>query len=138
NVFGITGDRAQLAPNCTHDQLVSPGSVHGKLGNYYDRGCILRNATGAAIWPIIGDDGRGTAFGNSGVGIAFGPDQRNVDFAIIKRTSLRALRESANVEFRTELFNAFNTTQFGNPSSSVTSTTFGVISTTSVNPRIIQ
>jgi len=138
NVFGITGDRAQLAPGCTHAQLTTSGSVDSKLSNYFNKGCILRNATGGAIWPIVGDDGRATAFGNSGVGIAFGPDQRNFDLAIIKRTSLRRLRESANLEFRTEFFNAFNTTQFANPSTTVTSATFGIISSTSVNPRIIQ
>lgn len=138
NVFGITGDRAQLAPGCTHAQLTTSGSVNSKLTNYFNKSCILRNAAGAAIWPIVGDDGRATTFGNSGVGIAFGPDQRNFDLAIIKRTSLGGLRENANIEFRTEFFNAFNTPQFGNPSTSVTSATFGIISSTSVNPRIIQ
>jgi len=138
NAFGITTDRAQLAAGCTHDNLVNPGSVQSKLTNYFNRGCILRNAAGTAIWPIIGDDGRATNFGNSGVGIVVGPGQNNSDFAIIKRTPLRLLGEAGNVEFRTEFFNAFNHTQFSNPSTSVSTPTFGVISSTSVNPRIIQ
>jgi len=138
NVFGITGDRAQLAPGCSHANLTTPGSVNDKLNNYFDKSCIARSATGAAVWPIVGADGRATAFGNSGVGIAFGPDQRNFDIAIIKRTSINRLRENANVEFRTEFFNAFNTTQFANPSTSVSSAAFGTISATSVNPRIMQ
>jgi hypothetical protein len=138
NIFGITTDRAQLAPGCTYSDLTTSGSVNSKLGNYFNNSCILRNAQGAAIWPVIGDDGRGTGFGNTGVGIVFGPDQRNFDISLIKRTSLRALRESANVEFRTEFFNAFNTTQFSNPSTNVSSSAFGVISSTAVNPRIIQ
>jgi hypothetical protein len=46
--------------------------------------------------------------------------------------------ESGNIEFRAEFFNAFNHTQFANPTTSVSSATFGVISATSVNPRIIQ
>jgi hypothetical protein len=138
NVFGIQSDRAQLAPGCGYSNLVTPGSVTGKLNNYFDKGCILRNAAGAAIWPIVGSDGIATGFGNSGVGIAFGPDQNNSDIAIIKRTSLGRLRENANFEFRSEFFNAFNTPQFSNPSTNVSSATFGVISSTSVNPRIIQ
>jgi hypothetical protein len=139
NVFGITTDRAQLAANCTHADLVNAGSNHDNLTNYFNRGCILRNAAGAAIWRIVGDDGVATAFGNSGVGIVTGPGQNNSDIAIIKRTPLRILGEAGNVEFRTEFFNAFNHTQFSNPGTSVTTAaTFGVISSTSVNPRIIQ
>ncbi len=46
-----------------------------------------------------------TNFGNSGPGIVFGPGQNNSDFAVIKRTPLRLLGESSNVEFRTEFFN---------------------------------
>jgi Carboxypeptidase regulatory-like domain/TonB dependent receptor/TonB-dependent Receptor Plug Domain len=148
NVFGITNDRVQLAPGCTHGDLPTSGSVNSKLGNYFNNSCILRGAPsansppgtlGPAIWPVIGDDGVATAFGNSGVGIVSGPDQRNFDIVLTKRTSLNKLREGANLEFRTEFFNAFNTTQFGNPGTSVTvPSTFGVISSTAVNPRIMQ
>lgn len=138
NLFGITTDRAQLVADCTHDDLTTSGSVHSKLSNYFNRGCIARNAAGTAIWPVIGDDGRATNFGNSGVGIVFGPDQRNFDLVLIKRTPFSWLREGTNLEFRAEFFNAFNTTQFSNPSTNVSSATFGVVSSTSVNPRIIQ
>jgi hypothetical protein len=138
NVYGITNDRAALAAGCTYKQLVTPGSVDSKLGNYFNNSCILRNAAGAAIWPIVGDDNRATGFGNSGVGIVFGPDQRNFDLVLIKRTALKALGESANVEFRSEFFNAFNTPQFSVPGTNVSAATFGVISSTAVNPRVIQ
>jgi hypothetical protein len=138
NVFGITADRAQLAAGCTHDDLTASGSVKSRLGGYFNRACIARNPAGAAIWPVIGDDGQGTTFGNSGVGIATGPGQNNTDIAVIKRTPFGWLGESGNVEFRTEFFNAFNHPQFGNPNTNVSSAAFGTISSTSVNPRIIQ
>ena len=138
NIFGITSDRAQLATGCRYQDLKRKGSTISNLNSYFNPGCILRNAAGAASWTIIGDDGRATAFGSSGVGIVEGPGQNNTDLVIIKRTSLSKLREGANVEFRTEFFNAFNHPQFGNPSTNVSSAAFGVISTTSVNPRIIQ
>ena len=138
NVFGITTDRAQLAPGCSYADLTTSGTVHDKLSNYFNKSCILRNGAGTAIWTVVGDDARATAFGNSGVGIVSGPDQRNFDLVLIKRTSLRVLREGANLEFRSEFFNAFNTTQFSNPATSVSSATFGVVSSTAVNPRIIQ
>jgi hypothetical protein len=41
------------------------------------------------------------------------------------------IRERLNLQFRGELFNAFNTPQFGDPDSSVTSTNFGAITSAS-------
>lgn len=131
-------DRAQLASRCTHADLTTTGSVNRKLNNYFNKGCIFRNAAGAATWPVVGDDGLATALGNSGAGIVFGPDQRNFDIALIKRASLRRAREGMHLEFRTEFFNAFNTTQFRPPDTNVSSATVGVISFTVVNPRIVQ
>jgi len=72
------------------------------------------------------------------VGIVVGPGQNNSDIAIVKRTPLHLLGENANVELRGELFNAFNHTQFSNPSTNVSSAAFGTITSTAVNPRIIQ
>jgi hypothetical protein len=139
NVFGIQTDRAQLAAGCSYADLTTRGSISGaKLNNYFNKGCIMRDSAGAAVWPIVGSDGVATGFGHSGVGIVFGPGQNNSDVAIIKRTSLGRLRENANIEFRSEFFNAFNTPQFSNPGTNVSSATFGVISSTAVNPRIIQ
>ena len=145
NAFGVTGDRAQLAAGCTHPQLGTSGSIRDRLGGgsggpgYINRVCIngLTATGGTAAWIPV-EAGGGTHFGNSGVGIIEGPGQNNTDVAIIKRTNIPFLTEGANVEFRTEFFNAFNTPQFGNPSTNVSSAQFGIISTTTVNPRIIQ
>jgi len=51
---------------------------------------------------------------------------------------MKWLSEASNVEFRGEMFNAFNTAQFSNPDNSFTSPTFGQISSTAVSPRIVQ
>ncbi|MBO0857912.1 MAG: carboxypeptidase regulatory-like domain-containing protein [Chloracidobacterium sp.] len=132
NVFGITNDRAQLAPGCTYGDLTTSGPVGSKVGAYFNKSCV------SPTWPVIGNDGVATNFGDIGVGVVFGPDQRNFDIAIIKRTPLNRLREGANIEFRTEFFNAFNTTQFSNPNTNVSAGAFGTITSTAVNPRIIQ
>ena len=140
-MYGINGtgaDRAQLAPGCTYNQLLNSGPVANRLNAYFNNACILRTATGAAKCNVIGSDGRATDFGNSGVGIVPGPGQHNFDVSVIKRTPLKSLGENGNIEFRTELFNAFNTPQFAPPNTNVSTSTFGVISATAVNPRIIQ
>jgi len=64
----------------------------------------------------------------------FGPGRTNFDLAIAKMTYLR---EQMGLEFRAEFFNIFNTAQFSNPDTSITSRTFGQITTTA-DPRIIQ
>ncbi len=77
----------------------------------------------------------GTLFGNSSVGVLSGPGQWNWDLALAKMTPIR---EGLQLQFRAEAFNVWNHTQFNNPGNSVSSSTFGVITTDSVPPRILQ
>ena len=130
NVFGISQDRAQLAPGCSPGKAVAPGSVESKLNGYFDKTCFTTP-------PVIGADGIGTDFGNSGTGIIDGPGQANADLAISRDIALRFLREST-LRFRAEFFNAFNRPQFSNPDNNFSSSTFGIIQSTAVNPRVIQ
>jgi hypothetical protein len=141
NATGITGDRLQLAAGCTYDQFVTAGSVTSRLNGYFNPACIMRSAPTAAnpiglpIWPVVGNDNTATTFGNSGVGIVTGPAQNNIDISLRKRTRIT---ENTNVEVRAEFFNAFNTPQFANPNTTFSGASFGAITATSVNPRIIQ
>jgi hypothetical protein len=131
NVFGIQGDRASLAPGCSNNQLSTPGAVDKKLNSFFNTACVTSPA-------VIGADGIGTGFGDIGVGAVRGPDQRNVDLGIMKKTKIGWPAEAANLEIRVELFNAFNTPQFAGPDSNFSDPTFGVISSTSVSPRVLQ
>jgi len=79
-----------------------------------------------------------TEFGNSGVGIARGPGQLNFDMSLVKTTRVGGIRENAILQFRAETYNLANHAQFNNPGTSKTAGTFGVITSTSVNPRLIQ
>ena len=148
NAFGIVGsqqDRAEIAPGCTGAQLVTAGSVRNKLNNYFNSSCF----TGP---PVIASDGS-TAFGNSGTGLVIGPGQENVDLAAVKHIALGESNGRWNLQLRGEFFNAFNTPQFSDPNNNagtviknpggtfgtfVPSPTFGRITSTSVNPRVIQ
>jgi hypothetical protein len=131
NVFGISEDRAQLSGACSKNQLVTAGAIGSKLSNYFDRSCFTAP-------PVIGADGIGTGFGNSGTGIVDGPTQKNVDLALSKIILINRLVENGTLLFRVEFFNALNHPQFANPDTNFSSPTFGVISSTSVNPRVIQ
>jgi hypothetical protein len=87
---------------------------------------------------VIGDDGRATDFGNSGVGIVNGPHQQNFDISIVKRTRIGWLTPESTLDLRLEMFNALNTVQFAIPNTDVGAATFGVISSTAVAPRMMQ
>jgi hypothetical protein len=129
NVFGISEDRAQLTGTCTKNQLLTGGGT--SLTDYFNKSCFT-------IPPIIGADGKGTAFGNSGTGIVDGPGQANVDLAISKLLTFRWPHDGSSFQFRAEFFNAFNHPQFANPDANFSSPAFGVISSTVVNARVGQ
>lgn len=59
----------------------------------------------------------------------------NFDFAVFKKTTIY---ERANLEFRAEFFNLFNHPQFGPPQGALTSSTFGEVTNTVNNPRLLQ
>jgi hypothetical protein len=61
----------------------------------------------------------------------------NTDFSAIKHFPL-SFREGMRLDFRAEFFNLFNHAQFGLPVSDVSSSNFGIISSTVNNPRVIQ
>jgi hypothetical protein len=131
NIFGISEDRAQLTGGCTKGQLVTGGSVQSKLNHYFNSSCFTTPL-------VVGADGIGTAFGNSGTGIVNGPDQANFDVALSKTISLEWPRKNSGVMLRAEFYNAFNHPQFANPDSNFMSPAFGVISATAVNSRVGQ
>jgi hypothetical protein len=127
--------RAQMCPGFTYASVVTPGGVEQRLGGN-SGGPGYFNASSFCPAPVIGD---GTGYGDSGIGIINGPGQFNWDISILKSTRIR---EQHLVQFRAEFFNAFNHAQFNSPNfGSVpdrSSATFGQITTTSVNPRVIQ
>ena len=110
-----------------------------RIDNYLNAACITSP-------PVITSDG-GTAFGNIGVGAVRGPAQHNFDIVVLKSTQLT---ERVGIDFRAEFFNAFNTPQFANPNNLNAgisasgvfvpdpTATFGQITATNVNPRLIQ
>lgn len=81
-------------------------------------------------------DGGGALFGNLGRNILTGPNQKNFDIGISKRTRVN---EKVSLLFRWEFFNSFNRPNFDNPNSDIEGgPSFGTISRLASNPRIMQ
>ncbi|HEX4320107.1 MAG TPA: TonB-dependent receptor [Acidobacteriaceae bacterium] len=137
-VYGNFENRAQStgANPATH------GSLHSRVLNGYLDPTAFTIAPEAPNASGPGD----TDFGNSAVGLVRGPGQHNIDMSIER---IFPLRESNSLRFRAEFFNLTNTPQFGNPNNSLDFTqgpngpvnlnpSFGMITSTAANPRIIQ
>jgi hypothetical protein len=89
----------------------------------------------SAFQPLQPDSqGRFQVFGNEGRNAVLGPGYVNWDFSALKNIRLT---ESKQLQFRGELFNLLNHTNFRLPVSDIESPTFGQIQS-DVSPRVIQ
>jgi hypothetical protein len=127
-----------LVAGKTLKDALRSGSVSSRVNEFFNTNVfapapfIPDGGLIAGEFPVTGG---GTIFGDLGRNILRGPDQRNFDIALIKRTRLG---EKANMVFRWEFFNFLNHPNFANPANDVSNPTFGTISAMSVNPRIMQ
>jgi hypothetical protein len=126
---------AEYAAGMGAANVASAGSVQQRLGGANGGGGWFNKAAFGTT-PVIGN---GTGYGDGGIGTVLGPGQFNWDMSLTKTTKVGGLREDATLQFRTEFFNTFNHPQFSNPAVvDVSKATFGTITSTSVNPRLIQ
>ena len=119
----------------------NPGGPHGKgpigsrLSNFFDKSAFCAPPIVGAINGV----GGATGYGNIALDPVLGPGQFNWDMSIHKKMGIGRQTESSVLEFRADIFNTFNHPQFSNPASNAgAASTFGVITTTSTGPRIIQ
>jgi hypothetical protein len=122
NANAFTQARADFAPGFTASNATLSGAVDQRLNEYFNTAAFV-SASG------VGD------FGDTPRNFLRGPNQRNVDFSIIK---FIPLGENRKVEFRTEFFNLFNSVNFANPLNIRQSSNFGQIVRTSTGARVIQ
>ena len=119
---------ATLAPGATTASVATSGSLTSRvIGGYFNKTAF------AAPQTVVGSTA--TSYGSFGLGQISGPGQSNWDMTVSKTFKIR---ESQTLQFRTEFFNTFNHPQFSNPFANVNQGTFGQITSTSVNPRIMQ
>jgi hypothetical protein len=134
-----------LCPGMTLANVVTSGPITSRLGGSFSQNAYL-NPAAFCPPPVLGSDGQATGYGNVGLGDVLGPGNFNWDISVAKSTKVGGLREDATLLFRAEFFNAFNHPQFSfapnndsalsNQDASVA--TFGQITTSAVNPRLIQ
>lgn len=128
---------AEFAAGMGSANVGTAGGVQQRLGGATG-GLGYFNKAAFGLTPVIGN---GTGYGDAGLGIILGPGEFNFDATIQKVTKVGGLREDATLVFRAEFFNAFNHPQFNNPTGSqldFSNSQFGQITSTSVNPRLIQ
>jgi hypothetical protein len=126
------GQPLPLYGGVTRPDLLSganPGALSG--GKFDPAKNLYLNAAAFALPPPF-------TFGTSPLELPatrnFGT--KNENFSLVKRTTIR---ESMNLEFRSEFFNIFNRTQFGPPNGNANDTQgFGRIGSQANLPRIIQ
>lgn len=119
-----------MCPGATYASLTTAGSTTERLRRWIDSSALCAPA-------VLGADGS-AGYGNAGQSIVNGPGQLNVDFSLAKRTRVGGLRESAELLFRAEFYNAMNHAQFSGPGTTFRTANFGVITQTAVAPRIVQ
>ena len=122
NANAFTQARADFAPGFTASNAAFGGPVDKRLNKYFNTAAFV-SATG------VGD------FGDTPRNFLRGPNQRNVDFSVVK---FIPLGESRKLELRTEFFNLFNAVNFANPVNIQQSSNFGQIVRTSTGARVIQ
>jgi len=132
-VYGGAGPSTiTLCPGASNASLVTSGRDQSRLNSWINAG-----PTVICPAPTVGLDGS-TGYGNTGLNIITGPGQFNTDFSIGKRTTVGGFRENAELAFRVEFYNTFNHPQFSNPGTTYGTATFGVVTQSSVAPRLIQ
>ena len=128
-----------LAPGATLRDASRGGSVSSRVNEFFNTKAFVPAPfipDGGLIDGTYPVSGGGTVFGSLGRNILRGPDQQDFDIAVIKTTPLT---DRVKLIFRWEIFNLLNRPNFANPSNDVsTPSTFGVINSLTVNPRIMQ
>jgi hypothetical protein len=122
SLSGIGLDRADITGS---PSLPGGRSKAQQLQQWFNTQAFAQNALGT--------------FGTSSRDLLHGPRFADIDFALVRAFTLGKGKqaESRALQFRGEFFNLFNRANFNNPTSSVTSSSFGRILGAG-DPRIVQ
>lgn len=120
NGSGGTSDRTNLVAGCS---LSRPSGV-SETAEFFNTSCLTPIPIGAGL------------YGNAGRNILIGPGLFNVDTGFFKEFPIDEVRR---FQFRFEVFNLFNHTNFALPDNDIRSLTFGqILNTLPSNERKLQ
>jgi hypothetical protein len=136
NRTGLSGSNTvDVVGGLTRDEIQALTGVQKTAnGVVYIDPSLAPGSTGSASEVIFLNPQAGTV-GALGLSSIYGPSFFNFDFSMLKRTRIT---ENVNVEFRAEIFNAFNTVNFDNPVTDINSVNFGRITGIVGKPRLMQ
>jgi hypothetical protein len=141
NISFFTGNPIQLSDgkdisltgqNLDRPYVVSPTTVHTVTANdpsYWFNPAAFQCAGSNAACTVFSGQ-----FGNLGRNAIYGPGQINFDMALSRRFTVR---ERWKLELRADFFNIMNHGNWNNPTTTITSSTFGEVTSFST-PRQIQ
>jgi hypothetical protein len=109
----VNGDPANSSETNRADVVGDPNNVPGgrSVEEYFNTAAFQANQK--------------FTYGNLGRNALLGPTHENFDFSLMKRTTLFAASEPVDLQFRWELFNALNHSNFGFPGGTLGNPTFG-------------
>ena len=122
----VNGDPANHGETNRADVIGDPNDVPGgwSVQEFFNRAAFKANE------PFT--------YGDLGRNALLGPGYQNVDFSLMKRTTLFAVADQPwDLQFRWELFNAFNRANFGFPGGTFGNPTFGQL-TSAAEARKMQ
>jgi hypothetical protein len=119
----LSFDNANAGTTSYPNRICDGNTGGGPLNHYFDTSCFVAPPQ--------------YVFGNSGRNILRGPGLNNIDFSLHREFRL-PIEHATTLSFRAEAFNAVNHPQFGNPGVTVGTSTFSVITGTSVANRQLQ
>jgi hypothetical protein len=139
--YGTDTSRGSFVAGGTTALAAKHGRTEDRLTAYFNdgiysstAGTVTQNDTITNAAPVFAT--AGDYYGNTGRNILRGPLQRDLDLSLTKYTPIH---DNLKLEFRAQAFNLSNTPTFANPGSDVgTASTFGTITSTVGNPRILQ
>jgi len=108
----LSGTQTGTRPDVT----CNPNAFQHDPAKWFNTSCFSNNFIGR--------------YGTAGRNIIIGAPTHDFDFALLKRFYLRS--DERYLQFRSEFFNAFNHPNFDNPNVTVTSSTFGKITSAGV------
>lgn len=92
-------------PNFNYGSGCNPINIQNRF-HYINLSCYSYPSETAAYNPFLGDAGRNSIFG---------PGLQDLDMSLVKNNPVKRFGESFNVQFRAELFNVFNRSNYNNP-----------------------